>query len=238
MICNECLTDETQRPSVGTQTEEASSTREAERASAKQPEASAADALPSAKTDAAKAPEPLLHYPDVARTSLPPGASPAAASSNASQSNAAQKSAQSSNGAVLLNGRGPRGKAGPEDGSRGAATGQGITKGSAGDKGKGDSPEAAQWEKPSQLQEWDDDSGSAKPGLAGGSPIDSHSLIMSSEELPTVHMLMHMRIRLIVCCVLCYHQAGHLDCWVDFNCKSMWLQGMQCWQAFWWQASC
>lgn len=119
------------------------------------------------KTGTKDATEPLLHYPDVARTSLPPGATAAATSSSASPSNSAQKSTPSVNGAASLNGNVSAGTAGAGNGSRGAATEQQKAKGPAGIKGSGNGKEAALWEKPSQLQEWEDDTGAAKPGLAG-----------------------------------------------------------------------
>ena len=71
------------------------------------------------------------------------------------------------NGAASLNGNVSAGTAGAGNGSRGAATEQQKAKGPAGIKGSGNGKEAALWEKSSQLQEWEDDTGAAKPGLAG-----------------------------------------------------------------------
>ncbi|CAL8461975.1 g1506 [Coccomyxa elongata] len=163
-----------QKTSVGTQTEGiSSSASQSSEAALRRESVSSSPARTSAADSNAQSPAvsgPSLHYSDAARTSLPPGATVGATSSAARQSAAGQNGSVATTGSASLNGKAPSGhtpKAGQGNGSKGAPKEQATPKGSAGDKNKSATKEATQWEKALEVQEWEDDSGTAKPSIAG-----------------------------------------------------------------------
>lgn len=174
--CGMCFADEAapKNTSVGTQTEGTSSTASQASDTARPRDTqSSSPSSASAVGSNAQSPAasgPPLHYSDAARTSLPPGATVGATSSAARHSAAGQNGSVATTGSASLNGKAPYGhtaKAGQGNGSKGTPAEQATPKGSAGDESKPAGKEAIQWEKPLEVQEWEDEIGSAKPGLAG-----------------------------------------------------------------------
>lgn len=174
-----CFSDEAAptKASVSTQTEGSSSTASQSSEAAHRRD-SATSPVASTSAPSSSASGSVLHYSDAARTSLPPGASVGATSSAARQSAAGQNGSMATNGSASLNGRAPSGhapKAVQGSGSKGAPVEQATPKGSSGDQDISASKDATQWENPLEVQEWEDEAGTRKPGLAG--VCSAHALI-------------------------------------------------------------